>query len=179
MGALGTESTKAKRSRRARRGLVLAPAGNLGVLTLSACPAQIPSCSCLARVYRAHVFLPGKDFGGKGSGTVPRHWGRHPLPTLIRLEPLSPPPAMPLGQHGAEFKFLLQDGAHTLGILPLFCFGLGATGVRLWTGSWCLTCSYDALQVSGTVLSTLQILAQVIHPTPFPDQETEAERELA
>ena len=89
MGALGSNyntSTKAKKLRRRPSGeLVFAPAGNLGTLNLSACPAQIPSRSCLAQVYRAHVFLLGKGLEGKGSGTVPRHWGRCPLPTLIRL----------------------------------------------------------------------------------------------
>lgn len=52
--------------------LVFAPGGNLGVLNLSACPARIPSRSCLAQVYRACVFLRGKVLEGRGSRTVPR-----------------------------------------------------------------------------------------------------------
>lgn len=52
--------------------LVFAPGGNLGVLNLSACQAQIPSLSCLAQFYRACVFLRGKVLEGRGSRTVPR-----------------------------------------------------------------------------------------------------------
>ena len=40
---------------------------------------------------------PWQDLEGKGSGTVPRPWGRCLLPTLIWLRPLPPPPAVPLG----------------------------------------------------------------------------------
>lgn len=63
------------------------PGGNLGIFNLSAHPAQIPSRSCLALVYQAHVFLLGKVLEGKGRAL--REVARCPLPN-------SPPALAPL-----------------------------------------------------------------------------------
>lgn len=52
-------------------------------------------------------------------------------------------------------------------------------GLERWALCWgfvCLTCLGGTFYVSGAVLGTLQILAQMIYPITFTDEETEAER---